>query len=69
MSQPTGFSSEPRQAAPRMGAILDQSPALKQLIRQRMREFPEYGAFLQSYGTAVVDALNEDQPRDQRSVA
>jgi hypothetical protein len=54
--------------APGMQAILDQSPELKQLLRQRMQDFPEYEAFLQHFGTGVLAAI-EDRCEDQRSVA
>lgn len=54
---------------PGMQTLLDQSPELRQLLRQRMHDFPEYAAFLQHFGTGVLAALDEDRCEEQRSVA
>lgn len=48
--------------ARRMRSLLADRPDVKELLRSRMEQFPEYAAFVRNYGTGVLAVLEDGKP-------
>jgi hypothetical protein len=55
--------TSPAGGARGMHSLLAERPEIGEILRARMQQFPEYAAFLASYGTGVLAALAEGERR------